>query len=240
MLIIPAIDLKDGCVVRLRQGDFNDQKVYSREPLKVARDWQEQGAKLLHLVDLDGAASGEPKNLKIVEDIAAALDIPVEFGGGVRNIETIKRLLEAGIKRVILGTKAVEDKVFLNKAFAQFQDKILVSIDAKNGLVAIKGWQESRSDIQVKEFALSLKKLGFKKVIYTDTLKDGALSGPNIPGIKSLLQESGMGLIASGGISKLDDLKELKSLEKEGLEAVIIGKALYEGRFTLKEALEFS
>jgi phosphoribosylformimino-5-aminoimidazole carboxamide ribotide isomerase len=240
MLIIPAIDLKDGCVVRLVQGKFADQKIYSRNPLETAKGWVKQGAKLLHLVDLDGAAEGEPKNLEIAKDIARHLDIPVEFGGGVRKIETIRALLAAGIQRVVIGTKAVEDKAFLKKALSEFKDKILVSIDAKEGRVAIKGWQESRSDVEVIKFALSLKAMGFRQIIYTDTLRDGTLSGPNIKGIKSLLEKTGMPIIASGGVSALSDLKKLKKLEKEGLAGVIIGKALYEGKFTLTEALKLS
>lgn len=235
MLIIPAIDLKDGCVVRFVQGAY-DKKIYSRSPLKVAKHWVKQGAKILHIVDLDGAFTGRPKNLKIAEEIAKGVSVPVQFGGGVRKIALIKDLLNAGMYRVVLGTKAVEDEVFLRKAFRDFKDKVIVSIDAKCEQVLIKGWKLSKKCIDVMTFARFLKEAGFKQVIYTDTLKDGTLTGPNIKGIKLLLKETGLNLIASGGISTLDDICRLKKLEKQGLTGIIVGKALYEGRFTLSQA----
>jgi phosphoribosylformimino-5-aminoimidazole carboxamide ribotide isomerase len=239
MLIIPAIDLKDGCVVRLVQGKFSEKKIYSRDPLKTARHWAKQGAKLLHLVDLDGAKSGVPKNIKIAEEIAAKLCLPLEFGGGVRSMAVIKRLLKSGAQRVVLGTKALEDKDFLKKAFAEFKEQVIVSIDAKDGKVALNGWQRC-ANTEALEFAIFLKKLGFKQLIYTDTLKDGMLKGPNIRAIKTLLKETGLGVIASGGVSSLEDIRKLGVLQKDGLVGVIIGKALYEGKFTLTEALKFS
>lgn len=236
MLIIPAIDLKDGCVVRYVQGRL-DKKIYSRDPLKTAKHWARQGAKILHIVDLDGASSGTPKNLKIVKEIVANTCIPIQFGGGIRKIETIRTLLGAGIQRVVLGTKAVEDRKFLQKAFAEFKERIIVSIDAKSGKVLVKGWVTSHKGVDALTFATALKKMGFKQLIYTDTLKDGTLSGPNIKEIKSLLKETGLNIIASGGISSLSDIYSLKKLEKQGLVGIIIGKALYEGKFNLKEAL---
>jgi phosphoribosylformimino-5-aminoimidazole carboxamide ribotide isomerase len=239
MLIIPAIDLKDGCVVRYVQGRLN-KKIYSRDPLKTARHWVRQGAKLLHIVDLDGAASGRPKNLKLVKEIAADICVPLQFGGGVRNIATIRTLFKSGIQRVVLGTKAVEDRKFLKKAFAEFKERLIVSIDTKAGKVLIKGWQSTCKGTDVIDFALALKEIGFKQLIYTDTLKDGTLSGPDIKGIKGLLKETGLNIIASGGISSLDDIARLKKLEKKGLVGVIIGKALYEGKFTLAGAIKLS
>lgn len=239
MLIIPAIDLKDGCVVRYVQGKLN-KKIYSKDPLKSARHWVMQGARILHVVDLDAAFSQELRNLAIVKDIVRGIDIPVQYGGGVRKIETIKSLLESGIRRVVLGTKAVEDQAFLKKAFKEFKDKIIVSIDAKEGKIMTKGWKEHNKKIDVIKFALSLKDLGFKQLIYTDTLKDGTLSGPNIKGIKGLLKATGLNIIASGGVSCLGDIYKLKKLEKEGLVGVIVGKALYEGRFTFRQALKMS
>ncbi len=236
MLIIPAIDILDGCVVRLVQGRTN-KKIYSRFPLKAAKHWLKQGAKILHIVDLDGAFSGRPKNLNLVKEIAESVNVPVQFGGGVRSMETIKTLLKAGVWRVILGTKAVTDKVFLKKAFAKFKDRIIVSIDVKDKDVLIKGWKSSGKKTNVITCASFLKDLGFKEVIYTDTLKDGTLKGPNIKGIKEFLKGTGLNVIASGGISCLDDLRRLKELQRQGLVGVIIGKALYEGRFTLSEAL---
>ncbi len=238
-MIIPAIDLKDGCVVRLVQGKFN-KKVYSGDPLKVARHWVKQGAKFLHLVDLDGAFSGIPQNLKIIKEIVRVIKVPVEFGGGVREIATIKHILGLGVARVVLGTKAVENKEFLKKAFAKFKDKIIVGVDAKEGKVMIKGWKTGYKNIDALKFSLYLKEIGFKELIYTDTLKDGTLSGPNIKEIKRFLKITGLKIVASGGVSRLEDLIKLKSLEKQGLSAVIIGKALYEGRFTLAQALKLS
>lgn len=238
-MIIPAIDLKDGCVVRFVQGAY-DKKVYSRSPLKIAKHWVGQGAQFLHIIDLDGAFSGTAKNLALVKEIAAEVPVPVQFGGGVRKIGMIGQLLKSGIQRVILGTKAVEDRDFLKSAFREFGDRIIVSIDAKNGKVLIKGWKTAGKSTDILTFAAVLKDTGFRQVIYTDTLKDGTLSGPNIKGIKLLLKETGLKVIASGGISALDDIRSLKKLEKQGLGGVIVGKALYEGKFTLTQALKIS
>lgn len=239
MLIIPAIDIKDGCVVRFTQGALN-KKVYSRNPLLTAKHWLRQGAKLIHVVDLDGAATGKPKNLDIVKDIAKQLVVPIQFGGGIRKIETIKTLLDCGIYRLVLGTKAAEDKNFLKKAFKKFKDKIIVSMDTKGTDILTKGWQSSSSGKNVLAFVRTLKETGFKEMIYTDVSRDGTLKGPNIKDIKKLLKETQMKIIASGGISSLDDIYRLKLLEKHGLNGVIVGKALYEGRFTLAEALKLS
>lgn len=239
MLIIPAIDIKDGNVVRFVQGRLN-KKVYSKDPVKTASHWVRQGAKLIHVIDLDGAITGIPRNLNIVKEIVRKQSVPVQFGGGVRTIETVRKLLNYGIWRVILSTKAVEDKIFLKKAFKEFKEKIIISIDAKNDRIFIKGWQISSRGSNVITFSRALKEIGFKQLIYTDVSKDGALKGPNIRGIKKLLKESKMSIIASGGISSLDDIRKLKTLEKRGLQAVIVGKALYEGRFTLKEALKLA
>jgi len=237
MLIIPAIDLRGGRVVRLFQGKFNQEKVYSSDPVKVAKHWARQGAKFLHIVDLDGASSGEPKNLEVLKEIVTQVDLPVEFGGGVRSMETISRLLALGVQRVILGTKAAADEEFLKKARKKFGEKIIVSIDAKNGKVLTQGWNRKVAKTTL-DFAKDLKKIGFKQIIYTDISKDGTLAGPNIPGIKELLKLTGLKIIASGGVSDLKDLVKLKQLKKQGLFGVIIGKALYEGRFTLVEALK--
>jgi len=239
MLIIPAIDLQDSCVVRFVQGRSN-KKIYSRDPLKVAKHWVKQGAKFLHLVDLDGAFTGIPKNLEVVKEIAQQIKIPVEFGGGLRKLETISAVLNAGVARVVLGTKAVEDKKFLKKAFGRFKDKVIVGVDAKDGEVMVRGWKSGHKNTDALDFSLGLKKLGFKELIYTDTLKDGTLTGPNIKEIKKLLKLTGLKIIASGGISSLEDLHKLKALEKDGVSGVIVGKALYEGKFTLPQALKFS
>ncbi|MBI4708429.1 MAG: 1-(5-phosphoribosyl)-5-[(5-phosphoribosylamino)methylideneamino]imidazole-4-carboxamide isomerase [Candidatus Omnitrophica bacterium] len=239
MLIIPAIDIKDGCVVRYVQGRL-DKKVYSKDPVKTAKHWARQGAKFLHVVDLDGAFSGVPKNIALVKEIAKSINIPVEFGGGVRNSETITTLLDAGVKRVILGTKAAEDKGFLKNVLNKFKDGVIIGVDAKENKVMIKGWKDASKGEDLFTFVHLLKEQGCQEIIYTDTLKDGTLSGPNIKGIKALLKETGIKIIASGGISGLEDLRRLKALEKQGVSGVIVGKALYEGKFTLAEALKFS
>jgi phosphoribosylformimino-5-aminoimidazole carboxamide ribotide isomerase len=237
MLIIPAIDIQDGCVVRFVQGRLN-KKIYSRDPLKTAKHWVKQGAKFIHVVDLDGAIYGKTDNLGIVKEIARNVAIPIEFGGGIRDMGSIKTLLNSGINRVILGTKAVEDIIFLKKAFKVFNNKIIVSIDAN--FVLIKGWRASSKGKGVFEFANTLKKIGFKELIYTDTLKDGTLKGPNIKGIRNLIKKTGLKVIASGGISSLDDIYRLTLLEDIGVIGIIIGKALYEGKFTLTAALKLS
>lgn len=235
MLIIPAIDIKDGCVVRFVQGRL-DKKIYSRDPLKSAKHWVRQGAKLIHIVDLDGAITGIPKNLNIVKRIINSIDVPVQFGGGVRSLNEIKKIIDCGVYRLVLGTKAVEDKIFLKKAFNKFKDKVIVSVDVQGDKILIKGWRKSYGTKDVKVFVRHLKEIGFKQLIYTDISKDGTLSGPNIKGIKSLLKETDIKVIASGGISSLDDISRLNLLEKQGLIGIIIGKALYEGKFTLSEA----
>ncbi|MFA5089528.1 MAG: 1-(5-phosphoribosyl)-5-[(5-phosphoribosylamino)methylideneamino]imidazole-4-carboxamide isomerase [Candidatus Omnitrophota bacterium] len=238
MLIIPAIDIKDGKVIRLLQGDYKKKTVYSHDPVKTARHWVRQGARLIHVVDLDGAACGEPKNLALVEDIVRQTEVPVEFGGGVRSLEAVKELLDSGIARVVLGTRAAEDIAFLKQAFGKFKDKVIVSIDAKDGKVMVSGWQESCRNKKVLDFARVIRDIGFRRVIYTDTAKDGALKGPNIKDTKSLLKETGLEVIASGGVSSLEDVCKLAALKEFGLAGIIIGKALYEGKFTLSEAIK--
>jgi len=237
MLIIPAIDLQDGCVVRLVEGR-TDKKIYSRDPLKTAKHWVKQGAAMLHIVDLDGAFTGTPKNLAKVGEIVRNVPVPVEFGGGVRTTAAIGRVLGMGVERVVLGTRAVTDKTFLEKAFKKFKDKVIVSVDARDGKVAIEGWKNVSKGIDALKFAADLKESGFKEIIFTDTRKDGTLTGPNIAMLKRLLKGRGLKIIASGGISGLDDIYALKKLEGLGVSGIIIGKALYEGRFTLPEAIK--
>jgi phosphoribosylformimino-5-aminoimidazole carboxamide ribotide isomerase len=237
MLIIPAIDLRGGKVVRLFQGKFNREKVYSADPVKVAKHWARGGAKFLHIVDLDGAADGAVKNIQPLKKIIDTVGVGVEFGGGVRSIATISKLLNLGVERVILGTKAASDKKFLKQAIGKFGQKIIVSIDAKDGLVLTCGWK-NQSAKTVLAFAQELKVMGFKQLIYTDISKDGTLTGPNIAGIKELLKTTQLSVIASGGVSGLADLSKLSKLQKTGLSGVIIGKALYEGKFTLSQAQE--
>ncbi len=237
MLIIPAIDLKNGKVVRLFQGKFDREKVYSLDPVKTAKHWAKQGAKFLHIVDLDGASTGKLKNIEALKKIIVQVGLGVEFGGGVRSMETISALLDLGVERVILGTRAASDTKFLKQAWKKFGEKVIVSIDARDGKVLTQGWSKASARTAL-EFARELKAIGFKQVIYTDISKDGTLAGPNIAGIKELLKETGLSLIASGGVSGLKDLVKLDKLKKQGVSGVIVGKALYEGKFTLAEALK--
>lgn len=237
MLIIPAIDIQGGKVVRLFQGKFSDKTVYSSDPVKTALHWIRQGAPMLHVVDLDGASSGTPKNISSVEKITRASCVPVQCGGGARSVAAIEALLGSGVARVVLGTRAVQDKEFLKKAFKKFGEKIIVSIDARDGAVRVQGWLKASKAHDATSFARSLKDIGFTQAIYTDISKDGTLQGPSIQQIKSLLKDTGLRIIASGGVSKLEDIARLRTLEKSGVTGVIVGKALYEGKFSVSQAL---
>ena len=239
MLIIPAIDLHEGCVVRFVQGKLN-KTIYSRDAVKTAKHWVKQGARMLHVVDLDGAFTGVPANIEIVKQITRECGVPVECGGGVRSMDAISDLIDSGVERVILGTRAVKDEAFVKKAFAEYKKRVIVSIDAKDDYVAVEGWKETNEKKDVITFANALKAIGFKEIIYTDTMKDGTLKGPNIAGTKRMLKETGLQVIASGGMSSIQDVRKLKALEKDGVTGVIVGKALYEGKFTLVEALKIA
>lgn len=236
MLIIPAIDIRDGYVVRLIQGDFTQETVYDNDPLKVARRWEKEGAKLIHLVDLDGAREGRPKNLKLGEDIVREISIPVEWGGGVRDLKAIEEVLSKGIERVVIGTEAVESPELIREACQEFGERIVVGIDVRDGRVAVRGWTSSTSREAVA-LAEEMEDLGVKTIIFTDIKSDGMLSGPHLRSLKEMLKAITIPLIASGGVSSLEDIKNLKSLESEGLQGVIVGKALYAGCINLKEIL---
>ena len=239
MLIIPAIDLKNGKVVRLRQGRFQQETVYSSDPVSTARHWKRQGAKYLHVVDLDGARYGRVRHLEMIKKMVKAVKIPIEFGGGLRQNKSIKQVLDCGVKRVVLGTK-LQDEEFLRRAFKEFKQKIIVSVDVYNNAVRISGWQRKYRNFGILELTKRLEDIGFQQIIYTDIARDGTLKGPNITMIKRILKESHLRLIASGGISRLADILKLRALSKQGLVGLVIGKALYEGRFTLKEALKYA
>jgi len=238
MIIIPAIDIMGGKVVRLLQGKFQEATVYSDQPTEIAKQWWNQGAQLLHVVDLDGASSGQLKNFELINNINQSIKIKIEVGGGIRDMETIKKLIDIGVAKVVLGTKAIEDKEFLKEAVTKWQDKIVVSIDATHGKVAKEGWK-SISSIDAGQFAKELQELGVKSIIYTDIARDGTLTGPNIVGIKKILDTVKIPVVASGGVSNIGDLKKLLELEKDGLVGVIIGKALYERSIYLREAIQF-
>lgn len=236
MTIFPAIDLRGGKCVRLFQGDFGQETVFSNRPADVARKWQEQGAEFLHLVDLDGARSGHSENLATVQDILAAVTIPVELGGGIRTMENIDAVLALGVRRVILGSVAVRDPKLVADACAKYGDRIVVGIDAKDGIVAVDGWGIS-GDIEVITLAKRMKEAGVRTIIYTDISRDGTLSGVNVKTTAELARESGVRIVASGGVRDARDIKALKPYERDGIEGVIVGKSIYTGSLSLPEAL---
>jgi phosphoribosylformimino-5-aminoimidazole carboxamide ribotide isomerase len=237
VLILPAIDLRKGRCVRLIRGDIRDETVYSKEPVSMAKLWQLKGAQFLHVVDLDGAITGEPANLEHVFAIVRALRIPVQFGGGIRDFETLKMILDKGVRRVILGTSAAQDEKFLRRALDRYGDRIVVGIDAKDGYVALKGWVEV-SKRRAVDFARDMQALGVKRIIYTDIKKDGMLSGPNLKACKEMACALKIPVIASGGVTSLRDIEKLRRLERHGIEGAIVGKALYSGAMDLKEAVK--
>ena len=240
MLIIPAIDLKNGKVVRLLCGKYELETVYSDNPVKIAKKWEQDGARLMHIVDLDGALKGKPQNLDIVKDIIKNVKVELEFGGGVRDIDTVKKLLDLGISKIVVGTKAAEDSKFVKKLGKDFTKETVISIDAANGIVATRGWIKETKENAI-DLAKKMQACGIRRINYTEISKDGTLSGPNIESIKKLLgaiDVSKMSLVASGGISSLDDIKQLKAFEPKGLIGVIVGKAIYENKINLKEAIQ--
>lgn len=235
MQLYPAIDIKNGQCVRLRQGQFHDVEVYSNTPAKVGKLWESQGATYIHLVDLDGALAGHSVNDDAIRAIIEEVIIPVEVGGGIRTIQDIEHKLSLGVSRVIIGTKAVENPAFIREAISNFgADRIVVGIDAKDGMVAIEGW-EKVSSYNAVSLAIQMKDIGVKTIIYTDISKDGMLQGPNVEHTKVMVEATGLDIIASGGISSLKDLETLGTINVQG---AIIGKALYENRINLKEAIE--
>ena len=238
MLIFPAIDLRRGKCVRLVQGCADAETVYDDDPVKTALSWKNAGAQWLHLVDLDGAFAGEPRQLPVVREIIKEAGLPVQLGGGIRTLEQIKEAFTAGVQRVILGTVAITDPDLVKEACAAFGwERVIVGIDARDGFVAVKGWQDISSR-HFLEVACQMRDLGCRRVVFTDTSKDGMLTGPNIQATAELAEKTGMYVIASGGVGTLEDLRTLRPLESLGVEGVIIGKALYEGKFTLQEALD--
>ncbi|NLO89148.1 MAG: 1-(5-phosphoribosyl)-5-[(5-phosphoribosylamino)methylideneamino]imidazole-4-carboxamide isomerase [Clostridia bacterium] len=236
MLIIPAVDIRKGKCVRLVKGKVDQETVYFNDPVQAACKWAEAGAPLLHLVDLDGAFAGVPKNLEIIKRIRKSVDIPLQLGGGMRNLETINRVLSMGINRVILGTAAVFNGELVEEACSLYGERILVGIDSKEGKVAIQGWEQVAQK-GIVEFARELEEKGVKGVIFTDTGRDGTLRGPNFESIMDFLDKISLKVIVSGGISRIEDIKNLLNLGCSNLEGVIIGKALYDGSVDLKEAL---
>ncbi len=236
MLIIPAIDIKDGKCIRLKQGRIEETTVYSEAPELVAREWERQGAELIHIVDIDGAIKGRPSNKEEIARILEETNVPVELGGGIRDMETLEFYMDMGVDRVILGTVALMDTSFVKETCKRFPDKIAVSIDAKDGMVAVKGWQEV-TEKKAIDIAKVFEDIGVTAIIYTDISRDGMMMGPNIPAIKAMHDALKIPLIASGGISSIEDIRELND-RIEGLEGIIVGKALYAGAFKLADAIK--
>ena len=236
MMIIPAVDIRDGKVVRLLKGRFEETTVYSDDPVAAAQKWEASGAPMLHVVDLDGALTGAGKNFETIIKIAGSIKIPIQAGGGIRSHYDISKLIAGGVSRVILGTKAIEGRRFLTEVLKEWKEKIVVSLDCSNGVLAAHGWRDV-SSIDVIDFVKDVEPLGLSCVIYTDITRDGTLTGPNIEGITALLNAVKIPVIASGGISSIEDIKSLLPLEPKGLTGVITGKAIYEGRLDLKEAI---
>ena len=234
MNIFPVIDLFDKKAVRLYKGDYQNMTVYSENPVEIAEDFKAQGAKFMHLVDLEGAKSGTTPNADVIEKLVNAFNGFVEIGGGIRSLEVIEKYVSLGVNRVILGTAAVTDREFLVKALEKYQEKIAVGVDIKDGFVAIKGWTE-KSELEAFSFVKELESLGVKTIICTDISKDGAMQGTNHELYKELSEKTGVDVVASGGVSSIEDVKKLT---KQGIYGAIIGKAYYTNAISLKEAIE--
>jgi phosphoribosylformimino-5-aminoimidazole carboxamide ribotide isomerase len=237
MDVIPAIDLLEGRCVRLYQGDYARSQVYNDNPTEVARQWVEQGATRLHVVDLDGAKAGKPVNTKAIEAIVQAVPVPVQVGGGLRDRDGVAQMINIGVQQVILGTAAVEDHPLVERLCEEFPGKIVVGIDARNGWVATHGWLET-SEVAATELAQQMAELGVAAIIYTDIHRDGTLIGPNLDALRELAGSVSIPVIASGGVSSITDLLSLLALEPLGVRSVIVGRALYTGDVSLKEAVQ--
>jgi phosphoribosylformimino-5-aminoimidazole carboxamide ribotide isomerase len=232
--VIPAIDLRGGKCVRLYMGDYAKETVYDDDPVEVARRWHQQGARRLHVVDLDGALLGEPANLDVIANIVRAVNIPVQVGGGIRRIITAERLLQLGVARVIFGTIAVENPNLVAEACSCFGEAVVVSIDAQDGLVSIRGWK-ARSTMPVADLVNLMAEAGVKRFVYTDIARDGTLTEPNFEAVADLMKKTTLPIIVSGGVSSLEHIKRIKAL---GAEGAIVGKALYTGDLDLSKAIK--
>jgi phosphoribosylformimino-5-aminoimidazole carboxamide ribotide isomerase len=234
MEVIPSIDLRGGRCVRLYQGDYDKETVYSDDPLEVALRWQEMGAPRIHIVDLDGAASGIQANMEVLKRLAYSMDVPLQMGGGIRDMSSAESILDMGVQRIVLGTSAVENPSLVEQACRRFgAEAVIVGVDARDGVVAIRGWRES-SSITALDLIHRMTALGVGRFIYTDISRDGTLTGPNFQAIEGVIKDCDAALVASGGISFIEHLKRLASL---GVEGAIIGKALYTGDIDLREAI---
>ncbi len=239
MNLIPAIDLKNGQCVRLRQGRMEESTVFSDDPVAMAGKWVAQGAKRLHLVDLDGAFQGEPVNADVIESICQEYpDLPIQIGGGIRTIDTVEAYLAAGVEYVIIGTQAVKQPEFVTELCTEFPGHVIVGIDAKNGMVAVQGWAEE-SDHSAEHLAQKFEDQGVSAIVYTDISRDGMMQGVNVEATRLLAEAISIPVIASGGVTNIDDIKQLNKVKGSGIEGVIIGRALYEGTIDLAEAQAF-
>lgn len=236
MIIYPAIDIRGGRCVRLTEGRFDAETVFADDPVEMALKWAGMGAEFLHLVDLDGALAGEGKNVPVIERILNSVAIPVQLGGGIRNLETIERLLALGVTRLILGSAAVKNPELVAEACKKYPGHIAVAIDAKNGEVAIEGWGKG-SGVAATELAKQMADFGVETIIYTDISRDGMLSGVNVEATAALARACGVPIIASGGVASIEDIRRVKAVEADGVQGCIIGKAIYTGAVDLKEAL---
>ena len=236
MIIYPAIDIRGGRCVRLTEGRFDAETVFADDPAEMALKWAGLGAEFLHLVDLDGALAGEGKNVPVIQRILKNVSIPVQLGGGIRNLETIEKLLGLGVTRLILGSAAVKNPELVAEACKKYPGHIAVGIDAKNGEVAIEGWGQG-SGVAATELAKKMADFGVETIIYTDISRDGMLSGVNVEATAALARACGVPIIASGGVASLDDIRRVKAVEGDGVQGCIIGKAIYTGAVDLKEAL---
>lgn len=233
MRIYPAIDIKDGKCVRLFKGSFDDVTVYGDDPAEMAKKWETLGGEFIHVVDLDGALKGCGVNAESIKKICNSVNVPVQTGGGIRSMEDIEAKFACGISRVIIGTKAVSDADFVKKAVEKYGDRIVIGIDARDGMVAVEGWEKT-SDFRAVEFALKMKEIGVKTIVYTDIATDGTLAGPNVEAMREMVAATGMDIIASGGVGNAAHVKELLPT---GVEGVITGRALYTGDLDLQEAI---
>lgn len=236
MIIIPAIDLRGGRVVRLTRGNFDKETVYSDAPEQVALKWATEGAKLIHVVDLDGALSGRRKNLGSLKNICSVSKTPIEFGGGLRTLQAVEEVVRVGIERAVIGTKALDLKL-LAQLVKRFGGRIVVGLDVKNGHIQVHGWKKQVKVVELDSFCKEIERIGVHHVVFTDVTRDGTLAGPNIKSLVEILNKSKMNFVLSGGISSLEDLAKVRKLTHENLYGIIIGKALYEKRFTLSEAI---
>lgn len=236
-VIYPAIDIRDGKCVRLVQGDYSQETIYNDNPVEVARSWEQQGGEFIHLVDLDGAKAGQPVNDSLIGEIARAVQVPVQVGGGLRSIQDVERLLSLGVSRVIIGTAAIEDRAFTEAVLGTYGDKVAIGIDARNEWVATRGWLET-SEVKAEELAKELASKGAETFIFTDISRDGMMQGPNVEAIRRLAEVSGRTVIASGGVTVQDDLLKLAAYAGQGIGGAIVGKALYTGNIDLTAAIQ--